>query len=104
VRFGGPVGVVAALILTFTFLPILLVRVPSAGIHAQGASETWNAALQLVIDLCRKRGRAIIFVCGLLLLICGFGISRLRVDLDERELFGTESRVEVGGVRRDHLR
>lgn len=94
-RFGviAAVGAAAALVLTFTLFPLLLVRIPSAGIRAQRASDAWSQTLHVVELLCRRRGKAILATS---LLLAGFGLfgaSRLRVDVDERALFGSESEV-----------
>jgi hypothetical protein len=94
-RFGAiaALGVACALLLTFTLLPILLVRLPSRGMRAERTSDAWQQALHVVVEICRRRGRAIVVVCALLLALGLVGVSRLAVDVDERELFGSEREV-----------
>jgi hypothetical protein len=106
-RFGviAAAGAAAALILTFTLFPILLVRIPSHGIRAQRASDAWFHAIELVVQTCQRRGKAILAASMLLAGLGLFGLSRLRVDVDERALFGAESRVvQWAEFVEDHLR
>jgi hypothetical protein len=95
-RFGAiaSIGVVAALALSFSLLPVLLLRAPpETGGHDDRLAGAWDRALQLVVRLAERRAAAILGVAGILLFVCGIGLARLEVDVDERELLGSNSEV-----------
>jgi hypothetical protein len=86
-------GITAALVLTFTILPILLVWLPADRIRSVQMAEGWGALLRAVVRAGRSRSRAIVVGASLLLIVCLYGMSRLRVDVDEHKLYGEESPV-----------
>lgn len=94
-RFGAvaSIGVLAALVLSFTLLPVLLVRIPLEAVGGGRLSTAWDRALQLIVRISDRRGALILAVAGVLLLVCGIGVTRLDVDVDERELLGSNSEV-----------
>jgi len=94
-RFGAvaSIGVLAALLLSFTLLPVLLVRIPLEAFGGDRFSAAWDRALQLIVRIADRRGAVILAVAGGLLLVCGVGLTRLEVDVDERELLGSNSQV-----------
>ena len=94
-RFGAiaSIGVLAALLLSFTLLPVLLVRIPLDAVGAGRISTSWDRALQLIVRISDRRGTTILTVVGGLLLVCGVGVARLEVDVDERQLFGENNLV-----------
>jgi predicted RND superfamily exporter protein/signal transduction histidine kinase len=94
-RFGAvaSIGVLASLLLSFTLLPVLLVRIPFEAIGAGGSSATWDRALLLIVRICDRRGAVVLAVAAGLLLVCGVGVTRLEVDVDERQLFGENNQV-----------
>lgn len=107
VRFGvlSGSGIAAALLLTFTALPILIVWLPPERIRAARASEAWDRALASLVAGTRRRARAILVGSVLLGAVCAYGAWELEVDVDEYELYGEESSV-VRGFRflEEHLR
>jgi predicted RND superfamily exporter protein len=106
-HFGviAAVGVMSALVLTFSLLPILIVRVHLDGAAAASTSAIWGNGLELVVD--GALGRARLILAGTIAagLACGFGIHLLRVEVDVYHLFGEESQV-VQWIRfvQSHLR
>jgi predicted RND superfamily exporter protein/signal transduction histidine kinase len=94
-RFGAiaSIGVLAALLLDFTLLPVLLVRLPVEAGAGERFAGAWDRALQLIVRISERRGAMILTVSGLLLFVCGLGVARLEVDVDERELLGSNSEV-----------
>lgn len=95
VRFGATAafGVMAALVLSFTLLPLLLCFVPPEGLRARGASAAWDRALAGLVRLSQRRAAPILAVSLVLATACGFGLTRLRVDASFEELYGEESSV-----------
>jgi predicted RND superfamily exporter protein len=94
-HFGviAAVGVMSALLLTFSLLPILIVHVGLAAESAAAASRAWRSGLQLVVDGALGRARLILAAALAAGVACGFGIHRLRVEVDHYHLFGEESQV-----------
>jgi predicted RND superfamily exporter protein len=86
-HFGviAAIGVMSALVLTFSLLPILIVRVHLDGAAAASTSAIWGSGLELVVD--GALGRARLILAGTIAagLACGFGIHLLRVDLGSKK-------------------
>jgi len=106
-HFGSiaAVGVMSALVLTFSLLPILIVRVCIDRDDAVSASATWASGLELVVDGALGRTRLILAGAIAAGIACSFGIHLLRVEVDVYHLFGEESQV-VRWIRfvQNHLR
>jgi predicted RND superfamily exporter protein len=86
-------GVMAALALCFSLLPVWLVRIPLLPGSVAAAGVVWGRALELVVDAAQRRYRLVLLAT---LVLCGFalvGLSRLRVEVDVYHLFGEETRV-----------
>jgi len=94
-RFGlvAAFGVLAALVLTFTLLPLLLLRVAPEQLRTRSISARWDAALAHLMDFNLRHTGAILTVALLLGGICALGMARLRVDASFEELYGEQSRV-----------
>ncbi len=94
-RFGAiaSIGVMAGFLLTFTLLPVLLVRLPLEAGGGERFAGAWDRAFQLIVRISERRGAMILTVSGILLFVCGIGVARLEVDVDERELLGSNSEV-----------
>lgn len=94
-RFGlvAAFGVMAALVLTFSLMPLLLLFIAPEGLRTRAVSDRWDAALAGLMDFALRRTGAII--AGALLIggVGSFGMARLRVDASFEELYGEESRV-----------
>ena len=95
VRFGlvAAFGVMAALVLTFTLLPLLLVWLAPEKLRTRAVSERWDRALAHLVDTAVARSGAILVVSVLVLGFFGWGALRLRVDASFEELYGENSRV-----------
>jgi hypothetical protein len=95
VRFGliAAFGVMAALLLTFTLLPLLLVRLAPEKLRTRSLSERWDRALGHLVDTAVAHSGSILVVSALVLAIFGVGVLRLRVDASFEELYGQDSRV-----------
>jgi hypothetical protein len=94
-RFGvtSALGTVSALLLTFSLLPVLLMWLPSEPLVAARASERWAALLSSLVRTTRARSREILVASAALALACLYGITKLRVDVDEYKLYGEKSEV-----------
>lgn len=95
VRFGivAAFGVMAALALTFSLLPILLMRLPARGIRAAGDSRRWERGTALLIRAAERAPGAILLGTLLIGLASAIGMQRLRVDAGFEDLYGEDSRV-----------
>lgn len=107
VRFGiiASIGILLALLLSFTMLPLLVVTFPLGRVRAERDASAWDAALQLVVDVATRRSRAVLAVAAVLALVCFWGITRLRVDVDSYSLYGEQSQVvRWARFAEEHLR
>jgi uncharacterized protein len=94
-RFGiaAAFGVMAALLLTFTWLPIAAARIRPDGIRALRASEAWDRVLRRVVHVSETHARPIFAATVLSLGVFAVGFSQLRVDASFEDLYGEHSRV-----------
>lgn len=94
-RFGSIVawGIMLALALTFTILPVVLVRIAPRWLRPEAVHGAWEEALRLLLAVVERRSRILLAVTIVLFILSLFGVSRLRVDVDEQELFGVNSPV-----------
>ena len=97
-RFGliCAFGILGALILSFTILPLVMVLLPADKIRAAQASLMWNRVLQLLVEGTRRHAKYIVVISVALFAVLGFGAVQLRVDVDEYKLYGEESDVVKG--------
>lgn len=106
-RFGvaAALGVIAALLLTFSLLPLLLATLPAARLPRSGATAAWDRALLALVAAAGRRSRSIVVVSLALALLGGLGFAQLRVDVSFEDLYGEQSRI-VQWVRfvETHLR
>lgn len=93
VRFGvvSAAGILAALLSSFTILPILMMWLPADRIGALRASEAWGRALSTMVRGTRERARSILVGAAVLAGVCLLGTLRLETDVDEYKLYGEES-------------
>lgn len=105
-RFGlaAGFGVAAALLLTFTLLPVLLDRL-GVDLRPPRSSPTWRRALSVVSNAGERHARAILALSLAALVLAAFGLERLRVDVSKESLMGSASPI-VRWQRwvTDHLR
>ncbi len=94
-RFGlaAAFGVCAALLLTFTLLPLLALRLPLVHAPAAAAAARWDAALRRVVSGAQHHARAVLVATALLGAGLGWGALSLRVDASFEDLYGRDSRV-----------
>jgi predicted RND superfamily exporter protein len=95
VRFGwiAALGVIAALLVTFTLLPVALARLPARWIAPPRPHARWTRAVdRLAAGAPRWRARTLVLTLALALL-AGTGLSRLRIDASFEEIYGEENRV-----------
>jgi len=95
VRFGwiAAFGVMAALLVTFTLLPLLLIRLPAHHITPPRTHALWAGAVERLADGApRWRGRTL-GVTGTLALLACLGLAALRIDASFEELYGEDNKV-----------
>ena len=94
-RFGSIVawGIMVALALTFTILPVVLVRVAPRWLRPEAVHGAWEEALRLLLAVVERRSRLLLAGTAVLFIVSLFGVSRLRVDVDEQELLRVNSPV-----------
>ncbi|MCZ6782102.1 MAG: MMPL family transporter [Proteobacteria bacterium] len=92
VRFGviAAVGVTGALVLTFTLLPALLRAAP---LPAPPCTGGWRTALRQIVRVSEEHTGWILMAAAVVAILCGFGMTRLRVEVDVEHLFGEQSDV-----------
>jgi hypothetical protein len=95
IHFGliAAFGVAAALLLCFSLLPVLLVRIPLDSRSVSAANLAWGRALELVVDGAQRRFRLVLGASLVLCAVAAVGLARLRVEVDVYHLFGEETRV-----------
>jgi len=93
-RFGmlAAAGVFAALLLTFTVLPLVVSALPARWLAGAEGSERWDALLGLT-RLAASRPRAVGMVVGLAVTLALVGVARLRIDASFEDLYGADSDV-----------
>jgi hypothetical protein len=94
-RFGSIVawGIMGALVLTFTLLPVTLVRIPPRWLRPEAVHGAWEEGLRLLLAVVERRSRLLLAGTLVVLLVSLLGVLRLRVDVDEQELIGDNSPV-----------
>lgn len=98
-------GVLAAFLVTFTLLPILLLRLPAARIHVPRASALWTRVLDRLVTISTHHRRSILASTAIALGGFGFGMTTLRIHSSFDELYGADSRVvRWSHFVSDHLR
>lgn len=85
-------GVLAALVLSFTLLPIVLAHLPVRTRGAQRVQPAWEALLGAVVHTVHRSKGLILAVSTVILLICLFGVSRVRVEIEPHRLIGESTR------------
>lgn len=107
VQYGvvAAVGVLAAFLLTFTLLPILLLPIPSRWIHVPQASALWARFLDRIVTISTRHRASILAGAAIALAGFGFGMTMLRIHSSFDELYGADSRVvRWSHFVSDHLR
>jgi predicted RND superfamily exporter protein len=100
VRFGAAAafGVAVSLLLGFSVLPVLLLRLPPRPAPDRRAPGVLENGLARLARRVERRAAWLLGAALALALACGFGMTRLRVDATFEDLYGQGSRV-VRAVR-----
>jgi hypothetical protein len=94
-RFGAVAafGVMAALLLTFSLLPVLALRIRPDQVRAADASRRWEAWMERAVRGAGARPGAILAAAGAVALLAALGLPKLRIDARFEDLYGEQSRV-----------
>ena len=95
VRYGmiASLGVMNALLLTFTLLPVLLTWIPPFQFRAGSISSAWDLALQKVINFSERWSRTILLASLAIGIIATISMLNLQVDSSSESLYGERSQV-----------
>ncbi|MEE9279266.1 MAG: MMPL family transporter [Myxococcota bacterium] len=95
VRFGlsAALGVTAALLLSFSLLPIALVRLRTGQLSGGGANAAWDRALSALVGWAGARKLEILAATSLMFLLSLWGVTQLRVEASFEDLYGEDSQV-----------
>jgi predicted RND superfamily exporter protein len=88
-------GVLSALLITFSLLPIILVRLPVRTLGTPSTHGAWDALVGTVLEIVSTRRRLVIGLAGFFCLISLVGLSKLRVEIRPEQLMGEENRVTL---------
>jgi predicted RND superfamily exporter protein len=106
-RFGAVAafGIGCSLVLTFSVLPVLLVRFPPPPAADVRASGTLEHGLLRLARAVRSRSGAVLLATALLAAAAGAGVRHLPVDATFEDLYGERSRVvQWAAAVRERLR
>jgi predicted RND superfamily exporter protein len=94
-RFGwiAAFGVMAALLVSFTLLPVALVRLPARFIVPPRTHERWRRAAEAIARSAARRPAWTLALIALLSLLAAAGLTRLRVDASFEEIYGEKNQV-----------
>lgn len=94
-RFGAVAAfaVTAALLVCFTLLPLLAVRLPSRWLATDPSGEVWLRQVGALVELGRRRATAVIATAAVAGVLGLLGMARLEVDARFEDLYGEESQV-----------
>lgn len=94
-RFGvlASFGVVAALLLTFTVLPLLIAHIPRGWLVAPSIALNWKGGMQTLATFTREWRFAILSVAILTAALSLVGLRSLRIDASFEDLYGRDSQV-----------
>jgi len=106
VRFGwiAAFGVMAALVTSFTLLPVALARLPARFIEPPRVHAAWARVVDAIASrAARWRGRTLVLTL-LLSLLAAAGLARLRIDASFEEIYGEQNRVVRWAREAAHVR
>ena len=94
-EFGGiaAFGVMAALLLTFTLLPILTLWIRPDAVRASDVSRRWEAWLERAVRSAGAHPGKILAAAGAVAVVAALGLPQLRIDARFEDLYGEQSRV-----------
>jgi hypothetical protein len=94
-RFGwlAAFGVGIAFLVTFTVLPVALVRAPVWRTKPSRGTTEWEGALEAGAKRAARARRSVLGGSALLCTLASFGLLRLSLDASFEDLYGEQSRV-----------
>ncbi len=94
-RFGilASVGAVVALVLTFTLLPLLVLRVPRNRLVAPELAWRWQRGLDGLAAFSHRRRAPILAAAAIAAVVSLVGLRSLRIDASFEDLYGEDSQV-----------
>lgn len=94
-QFGvtAAIGVGSGLLLAFTALPIALVHIDPHRLRSNATQSSWATVLRQIAEIAEQRPRTIFVLSGVIMAISIYGWTTLRVEVNERELFGENAEV-----------
>lgn len=95
VHFGSisALGVMAALLLCFTLLPVLLVRAGPMPRRSAGSPSSWDGVLAAVARGAQRRAGLILALTACCSIASFFGMRALQAEVDVYHMFGERTRV-----------
>ena len=95
VRFGwiAAFGVMAALVATFTLLPVALVRLPAHRLSPARTHAAWERTIDHIATHVSRWRRRTLVLTLLLSLLAAAGLFRLRIDASFEEIYGERNPV-----------
>jgi predicted RND superfamily exporter protein len=105
-RFGwiAGLGVMAALVVCFTLLPVALVRLPARWIERPRTHAAWSGAVERIARGAGRRPGRTLALTALLSVIAAAGLARLRIDASFEEIYGEENQVVRWAREAAHVR
>jgi predicted RND superfamily exporter protein len=98
-------GVMAALLSSFSLLPLLMRQLPPAAEPSRRSAAAWGRVLTRMLSWPEARPLSVALLAVLTLAIACVGFARLRVDASFEELYGRDSQVvRWAAFVADHLR
>ncbi len=94
-QFGliAAAGVLSGLILSFSLLPVLLVRARLSELSSSQPSELWSGILQPLIRGVHRRPRVVLLSTAAVACLSILGVRLLQIDVSVTSVFGEETRV-----------
>jgi predicted RND superfamily exporter protein len=93
-------GTLVILLMSFTLVPAILIllreeRIPKAARSLDGSDASHQSSLSRLGEFCVRRARVIALAGGVLLVVAGFGLSRIRVNNNMVHWFKSGSAVRT---------
>jgi predicted RND superfamily exporter protein len=105
-RFGwiAAFGVMAALVTTFTLLPVALVRLPAHWLAPARTHAAWERTVDRVATGALRWRHVTVWATLALSLLAAFGLTRLRIDASFEEIYGERNVVVRWAREAAHVR
>jgi predicted RND superfamily exporter protein len=86
-------GVLSALFVTFSVVPVVLVQVSSSSLGSPQTQESWDALTDFILVAIRTQKKSILGISALLTILSAVGLASLRIDIRPEQLMGEENQV-----------